>query len=173
MFNQDNPTSCGQQGYPVAAGVKPFRRTRGPARQPSYARAKNDPVKKVLKQQETNQTVEWLMNELESRPGYTDFRNTFHQIKSNPDAIRSWTFAVDFMEAYNKLCLIVSAISTLVTVLSELACRMAHTRVSRRLTSGGPLVLEIPGFSKPRGRWILYGSMGREVPIHLSHLLTK
>ena len=90
--------------------MKPFRRTRGPARQPSFARAKNDPVRKAKKQQETNQTVEWLVTQLQNRPGYADFHHTFHQIKDNPCAMRSWNFAVDFKESYNKLTLVASVV---------------------------------------------------------------
>ena len=90
---------------------KPFKRTRGPARQASFARAKNDPIKKAAKQQKINQTVEWLIAELQKRPGYDEFRDSFHQIKHNPDAVRSWTFAVDFTKAFNRLTLIVCAIS--------------------------------------------------------------
>jgi hypothetical protein len=88
-------------------------KTRGPARQASFARAKNDPAKKAVKQQKMNEIVEWLMAALQNRSGYADFRSTFHQIKSNPDAIKSWTFAVDFMKAYNKTTLIVRDIPLL------------------------------------------------------------
>ena len=96
---------------PLSPGGKPFRRTRGPARQASFARAKNDPIKKAAKQQKTNQTVEWLITELQKRPGYAEFWDSFHQVKHNPDAVRSWTFAVDFTKAFNRLTLIVSAVS--------------------------------------------------------------
>jgi hypothetical protein len=116
MFD-GSQASTGQQGCSTAVGVKPLRRTRGPARQPSFARAKNDPVKKALKQEQTNRTVEWLMKELENRPGYTEFCETLNHVKDNPGAIRSWTFAVDFVKAYNRLCLIVSVIA-----LCQLCC---------------------------------------------------
>jgi len=107
-FSNAGEASAKQQGWPTAVSEKPFKKTRGPARQASFARAKNDPVKKAAKQQKTNQTVEWLVAELQNRAGYTNFRNTFNQIKHNPDAVRSWTFAIDFMKAYNGLMLVVS-----------------------------------------------------------------
>jgi hypothetical protein len=94
----------------MATGVKRLRRMRGPARQPSYGRAKNDPAKKVAKQQVANRTVEWLMAELQDRPGYANFRDTFHQIKSNPHAVRSWTFAADCVKEYNRQKLVVSSV---------------------------------------------------------------
>jgi hypothetical protein len=46
---------------------------RGPARQPTYGRAKNDPAKKVAKQQVANKKVEWLMAELQDRPDMPTF----------------------------------------------------------------------------------------------------
>ncbi|KIM86366.1 hypothetical protein PILCRDRAFT_4864 [Piloderma croceum F 1598] len=85
---------------------KPFKRTHSPARQASFARAKNDPIKKAAKQQKTNQMVEWLVAELQKCPGYDEFCDSFHQVKHNPDAVRSWTFAVDFTKAFNRLTLI-------------------------------------------------------------------
>ncbi|KAF8258001.1 hypothetical protein EI94DRAFT_1708414 [Lactarius quietus] len=39
-------------------------------------------------------------------PGYEEFRLTMNHIKDNPSAVRSWTFAVDFMEDYQKSCLV-------------------------------------------------------------------
>src|ERR1700734_1449789 len=88
MFDDTSQAPTGQQGCSAAVGVKPFRRTRGPACQPSFARAKNDPTQKALKQERTNQTVEWLMKELENRPGYTEFCKTLNHVKDNPGAVR-------------------------------------------------------------------------------------
>jgi hypothetical protein len=107
-FGNAGEGSAEQQGWPTAASEKPFKKTRGPAQQASFVRAKNDPVKKAAKQQKTNQTVEWLVAELQKHAGYTDFRNTFNQIKHNPDVVRSWTFAIDFVKAYSGLMLVVS-----------------------------------------------------------------
>jgi hypothetical protein len=102
--------STGQLDYLAATGPTSYKRTRGPARQPPYARVKNDPIKKTAKQQETNRTVEWLMDELQNCPGYPTFRSMFHQVKNNSDAVRSWTFAVDSLNAFNKLTKVVSDI---------------------------------------------------------------
>ena len=55
--------------------------------------------------------VEWLIAELQKHPGYDKFCDSFHQVRHNPDAVRSWTFAVDFTKAFNRLTLIVHAIS--------------------------------------------------------------
>jgi hypothetical protein len=68
---------------------KSFKRTCGPARQASFAHAKNDPIKKVVKQQKTNQMVEWLIAELHKCPGYDEFCDSFHQVKHNSNAVRS------------------------------------------------------------------------------------
>ena len=134
MFDDPSQAPTGQQGCSAAVGVKPFRRTRGPACQPSFARAKNDPTQKALKQERTNQTVEWLMKELENRPGYTEFCKTLNHVKDNPGAVRSWTFAVDFMKTYNKVCLIVSVIALCQLCCLILVCRMVYTGRSTRLT---------------------------------------
>ena len=76
-----------------------------------HSHGKNDPIKKAAKQQKTNQTAEWLIAELQKRPGYDEFRDSFHQVRHNPDTVRSWTLAVDFTKAFNRLTLIVRAIS--------------------------------------------------------------
>jgi hypothetical protein len=110
LFNSAGPTSSGPQSYLTATGGKLFKRTRGPALQPLFAWAKNDPIKKSLKQERTHRIVEWLMTELQNRTGCADFCDTFNQIKHNPGAVRSWTFTVEFMEDYYKICLVVSAI---------------------------------------------------------------
>ncbi|KAH9024357.1 hypothetical protein EDB85DRAFT_2181664 [Lactarius pseudohatsudake] len=82
----------GQQDCSTAVGVKPVGRSRDPARQPSSSsvRAK----------------TAFLEGELATRSGYDDFCSTFNHVRDNLSAVRSWTFAVDFMRAYNKVCLI-------------------------------------------------------------------
>jgi hypothetical protein len=54
--------------------------------------------------------IEWLLAELENRPGYCEFREAFNTTRHNSGAIKSWTFAVEFEEVYNKLRLVVSVI---------------------------------------------------------------
>jgi hypothetical protein len=101
-------STCSTWSSPLTE--KPFRRTHGPAHQASYACAKNDPIKQTAKQQKTNQTVEWLIVELQKCLGYTEFCDSFHQIRHNPAMVRSWMFADDFINEYNKLTLVVSAL---------------------------------------------------------------
>lgn len=108
-FDGTSETSTGQ-GCSTATDVKPPRKTRSPVHQSSFQQAPNL-TKKSAKLKRTTQNMEWLTKELESWPGYADFCSTLNHIKDNPGAVRSWTFAVDFMEAHNKTCLIVSAIS--------------------------------------------------------------
>ncbi|KAF8257787.1 hypothetical protein EI94DRAFT_1816931 [Lactarius quietus] len=95
-FDDAGQTSPGQ-ACSTDVGAKPSRRTHGSAR---------DPTKRPSKQERSNKTVEWLMKELQSHPGYEEFRLTMNHIKDNPSAVRSWTFAVDFMEDYQKSCLV-------------------------------------------------------------------
>jgi hypothetical protein len=109
-FDGTSQTSTGQ-GSSTAVGVKPSRRTHGSAQQPSFGQAQKNLTRKANKHEQTKQNVEWLMKELENCPGYAEFCSTLNHIKDNPGAVRSWTFAVDFMEAHSKACLIVSAIS--------------------------------------------------------------
>ncbi|KAH9007632.1 hypothetical protein EDB85DRAFT_1904877 [Lactarius pseudohatsudake] len=99
----------GQRDCSTAVGVKPVGRSRDPARQPSSSsvRAKTGPTKKTLSKDERNaQAIAFLKGELAARSGYDDFCSTFNHVRDNPSAVRSWTFAVDFMRAYNKVCLI-------------------------------------------------------------------
>jgi hypothetical protein len=62
-------------------------------------------------QNSRRQTKQWLIAELQKRPGYDEFHDSFHQVKHNPDAVMSWTFGVDFTKAFNRLTLIVCAVS--------------------------------------------------------------
>ncbi|KAI9445666.1 hypothetical protein BJY52DRAFT_1315735 [Lactarius psammicola] len=88
-------TSTRQQGCSTTVGVEPFRSTHAPPH--------HDPAKLATKKAErTKQTVEWLVKELENRPGYAEFRSTLDHVRDNAVAVRSWTFAVDFVKAYNK-----------------------------------------------------------------------
>jgi hypothetical protein len=89
---------------------KSSKKHRGPAKQPSYARAKNNPERQLARQEAKNQIIEWLLDELENRPGYCEFREAFNTTQHNSGAIKSWTFAVEFKESYNKLRLVVSVI---------------------------------------------------------------
>ncbi len=57
------------------------------------------------------------MKELENCPGYPEFHSTTNRIKDNQVAVRTWTFAVDFMNTYNKACSIVSDIALLLSYL--------------------------------------------------------
>ena len=100
-----------EQGCSTAVDVKPSRRMRGPAHQPPFGQAPNNLTRQAVKLERTKQNVEWLTKELESCPGYADFCSTLNHIRDNPGAVRSWTFAVNFMEAHSKVCLIVSAVS--------------------------------------------------------------
>jgi hypothetical protein len=111
-------TGIPQPGMPIqqpetpwmGLGGKSPKRHRGPAKQPSFARAKNNPERQLARQQTKNQTIEWLLAELENRPGYREFREAFNTTQHNSGAVKSWTFAVEFKEAYNKLRLVVSVI---------------------------------------------------------------
>lgn len=152
-MHEHSGSGCTHAG--MGGAQKPFKKTRGPARQASFARAKNDPTKKAAKQQETNRTVEWLMAELQKYPGYSAFRDTFHRIKHNSDAVRSWTFAVDFMKAYNRLMLVVSDFRRRHIGLCFLIfCRMVHTRRSKKWRSWQLSKLGMPGFSRQREQLI-------------------
>jgi hypothetical protein len=91
---------------------RPIKRHRGPAKQASFARAKNDPERIFARQQAKNQTIEWLLTELKSRPGYQEFCDAFNSTQHNMGAVKSWTFAVEFRRAYNKVRLVVSEIVT-------------------------------------------------------------
>lgn len=112
LFNHDGSTlSVPQQDAGMTwmgVDTKPYKRHRGPAKQASFARAKNDPERIFARQQAKNQMVEWLLTELERRPGYQDFRDAFHSTQHNQGAVKSWTFVVEFKEAYNRLKLVVS-----------------------------------------------------------------
>jgi hypothetical protein len=94
----------------MGLGGKSPRRHDGPAKQPSFARAKNNPERQLARQETKNRTIEWLLDKLEKRPGYHEFHEAFNTTQHNLGAIKSWTFAVEFKEAYNKLWLVVSAI---------------------------------------------------------------
>lgn len=109
-FDGTSQTSTGH-GCSTVTDVKPSRKTHISAHQSSFRQSQNNLTRKTAKLERTTQNVEWLMKELESCPGYDDFCSTLNHIRDNPGAVRSWTFAVDFMEAHNKTCLIVSAIS--------------------------------------------------------------
>lgn len=89
-----------------------IKRHRGPAKKASFARAKNDPERIFARQQAKNQTIEWLLTELKSRPGYREFSDALNSTQHNMGAVRSWTFAVEFRRAYNKVQLVVSEIVT-------------------------------------------------------------
>lgn len=112
LFNHDSSTlSVSQQDAAMTwmgVDTKPYKRHRGPAKQASFARAKNDPDRIFARQQAKNQMVEWLLTELERRPGYRDFQDAFHSTQHNQGAVKSWTFVVEFKEAYNRLKLVVS-----------------------------------------------------------------
>lgn len=98
--------STSQQGCSLAVGVEPFGGTCGPACQPQTKKT----AVKQKKVQKTKLTVEWLIEELKNRPGYSEFCDTLSQVRNNRSAVRSWTFAVKFIEDYHALCLIVSVI---------------------------------------------------------------
>jgi hypothetical protein len=99
-FDDASQASTGQD-CSTAVSVKPLRKTHGSA---------NDLIKKPSKQERSNKTVEWLMNELGSCPGYDEFRSSMNHIKDNPSAVRSWTFAVQFMDDYQRTRMVVSII---------------------------------------------------------------
>jgi len=89
---------------------KSSKQHRGLAKQPYFARAKNNPERQLARQEAKNRTIKWLLDELENRPGYSEFHEAFNTTQHNSWAIKSWTFAVEFKEAYNKLRLVVSVI---------------------------------------------------------------
>jgi len=92
------------------------KKHRGLAKQPSFARAKNNPERQLAQQEAKNQTIEWLLIELKNRLGYCEFHEAFNTTQHHLEAIKSWTFAVEFKEAYNKLQLVVSVIFPLTMV---------------------------------------------------------
>ncbi|KIM77756.1 hypothetical protein PILCRDRAFT_91036 [Piloderma croceum F 1598] len=65
----------------MGVDVKPYKRHCGPAKQASFARAKNGPKHIFMRQQAKNQM-------------------------HNQGAVKSWTFVVKFKEAYNRLKLV-------------------------------------------------------------------
>ena len=94
----------------MGLGGKSPKRHCGPAKQPSSTQAKNNPEHQLAQQETKNQTIEWLLAELENPLGYREFREAFNTTQHNSGAVKSWTFAVEFKEAYNKLQLVVSVI---------------------------------------------------------------
>jgi hypothetical protein len=141
LFNPSSLSLSGQEDAGttwIGPDAEPFKKHRGPAKQALFARAKNDPERIRARQQAKNQTVEWLLAELESRPGYQEFRDTFHTTQHNQGAVKSWTFVVEFKEAYNKLRLVVS--ETVTTV----RCDSAPNLLCIVMCRAGPQALSPP-----------------------------
>jgi hypothetical protein len=46
--------------------------------------------------------VRWLREMAKRRPGYADFKRIRNRASRNIDVVKSWIFAVEFCEEYNK-----------------------------------------------------------------------
>jgi hypothetical protein len=88
----------------------------------------------TAKEDKKNRIIEWLQSELENRSGYTEFRAGFHHVKHNPDIVKSWKFAVEFLEAYNKQVLIVRLLPALLKSYS--ICRLIFIFIGQSLCQG-------------------------------------
>lgn len=60
------------------------------------------PPSSGTKQQNDHEVVSWLRAEIQKRPGYADFSVKFknHRLQ-NPDVVKYWTFAADFLMEYS------------------------------------------------------------------------
>jgi len=60
------------------------------------------PAKHVKADADKRAEVTWLKGIVRARPGWMDFFKGMNRNLQNPDAVRSWKFAVAFSEEYNK-----------------------------------------------------------------------